>query len=83
MGEDNANNKGQELKTWTQIPKQHCPALTGEAGSKGFTAVISVNTPSAETTAVRGSKHLIESVNEGWNNCIPVARIGRETGLTS
>jgi len=33
--------------------------------------------PSAETLAVRGAKHLkilIESVNEGWNNSIPVTK---------
>jgi len=31
--------------------------------------------PSAEIRAIRGSKHLrvlIETVNEGWNNCIPL-----------
>jgi len=31
--------------------------------------------PSAETLATHGDKHfdiLVESVNEGWNNCIPV-----------
>jgi hypothetical protein len=31
--------------------------------------------PSAQSFAIRGAKHLrysIESVNEGWNNCMPL-----------
>jgi hypothetical protein len=42
--------------------------------------------PSAEILAVRGAKHLkilIESVNEGWNNSIPVTKTRPQPGYSA
>ncbi|KAF3768212.1 hypothetical protein M406DRAFT_286341 [Cryphonectria parasitica EP155] len=52
-----------------------CRNLQGRNEARIIQDISRLLVPSAETFAMLGSKHLekvIESVNEGWNNCIPL-----------
>ena len=52
-----------------------CGKLQGKNEARIFKDLTPLLVPSAETLATLGAKHLenvVESVNEGWNNCVPV-----------
>jgi hypothetical protein len=54
-----------------------CNKLQGRNEARIFQDLTPLIVPSAETLATLGAKHLdvvVESVNEGWNNCIPVTK---------
>jgi hypothetical protein len=54
-----------------------CNELQGKNEARIFKDLTPLIVPSAETLATLGAKHLdvvVESVNEGWNNCVPVTK---------
>jgi hypothetical protein len=54
-----------------------CNKLQGKNEARIFEDLTPLIVPSAETLATLSAKHLdvvVESVNEGWNNCVPVTK---------
>jgi hypothetical protein len=54
-----------------------CNRLQGKNEVRIIKDLISLIVPSAEPFVTLGAKHfniVVESVNEGWNNCVPVIR---------
>ncbi|KAI9730977.1 MAG: hypothetical protein M1834_005438 [Cirrosporium novae-zelandiae] len=52
-----------------------CARLQNKNEARLFKDITPLIVPSAESLAIFGAKHLdivVESVNEGWNNCMPV-----------
>ena len=57
--------------------KNACNRLEGKNEARIFKDLTPLLVPFAETLAVLGAKHLdivVESVNEGWNSCVPVTK---------
>jgi hypothetical protein len=56
---------------------KHCQKVKGKNESRILQDLSPLLVPSAETFASFGAKHLdgvVESVNEGWNNCYPITK---------
>ena len=57
--------------------KATCNRLEGKNEARIFKDLTPLLVPFAEKLAILGARHLdivVESVNEGWNNCIPVTK---------
>lgn len=57
--------------------KATCDRLQGKNEARIIKDITPLIVPSAEPFAILGAKHLdivAESVNEGWNNCIPITK---------
>ncbi len=57
--------------------EETCEMVRNKKEARVVRDILPLIVPSAEILAIRGAKHLkilIESVNEGWNNCIPITK---------